>query len=111
MVTLTPRDYTWDFGDGRKGSRRTFSAADGLGRPYTDAQHESPVKWSYEFDSRGLPNGFPVTLTIRFGGVFTANGSAPQALGDREVTWNAGLVMRQAQTFNVAPERRREAGR
>jgi hypothetical protein len=110
-VHLKPVSYTWDFGDGRAGSRRTFSPSVGLGRPYTDPLHESPVNWSYEFDSRDFVSGFPVKLTISFAGSFEANGSGSQPLRPRDVTWTTGLVMRQVQTINVAPHSLGESSR
>jgi hypothetical protein len=110
-VHLKPVSYTWDFGDGRAGSRRTFSPSVGLGRPYTDPLHESPVNWSYEFDSRDFVSGFPVKLTISFAGTFEANGSGSQPLRPRDVTWTTGLVMRQVQTINVAPHSLGESSR
>jgi hypothetical protein len=110
-VHLKPVSYAWDFGDGRAGSRRTFSPSVGLGRPYTDPLHESPVNWSYEFDSRDFVNGFPIKLTISFAGTFEANGSGSQPLRPRDVTWTTGLVMRQVQTINVAPHSLGESSR
>ena len=106
-VRLTPMDYKWDFGDGRTGSVHTYSPDQGLGRPYSDATHASPVQWSYEFDSRDFPSGFPIRLTVTFSGAFQANGSSWQGLPDIDDSWTAGLVMRQVQTLNVAPSGKR----
>lgn len=102
-VRLTPTNYTWDFGDGRGGSVQRYPPEKGLGRPYTDASHESPVQWSYEFDSRAFASGFPIRLTITFSGVFEANGSGWRGLPTIDNSWATGLVMRQVQTLNVVP--------
>src|SRR5438477_431972 len=77
---LTPTSYTWNFGDGRTGSVRSYAPEEGLGRPYTDAVHASPVQWSYEFDSRDFASGFPIKLRITFSAAFQANGSGWQGL-------------------------------
>src|SRR6266542_3148398 len=102
-VRLTPTRYTWNFGDGRTGSIQSYTPDEGLGRPYTDAVHASPVQWSYEFDSRDFPGGFPIELTITFSGVFQANGSGWQGLPNIDDSWTTGLVMRQVQTVNSVP--------
>jgi hypothetical protein len=103
VVTLTPSNYTWDFGDGRKGSNRRFAPSEGLGRAYTDPRTPSPVRWSYEFDSRDFAGGFPVSLTIRFGAVFSANGGPPQALPDLTPSWTLRLPVCQVQPIGIAP--------
>ena len=102
-VRLTPTTYTWNFGDGRSGSVHTYLSHEGLGWPYTDAVHASPVQWSYEFDSRDFASGFPIKVTITFSGVFQANGSGWQGLPNIDDSWTTGLVMRQVQTLNVVP--------
>ena len=102
-VRLTPTTYTWNFGDGRTGSIQSFPPDKGLGRPYTDAVHASPVLWSYEFDSRDFSQGFPIKLTITFAGAFQANGGGWQNLPNIDDSWTTGLVMRQVQTMISAP--------
>ena len=102
-VRLTPTSYTWNFGDGRTGSIQSYPSDKGLGRPYTHAVHASPVQWTYEFDSRDFPSGFPIKLTIAFSGAFQANGGGWQALPNIDESWTTGLVMRQVQTLNTAP--------
>jgi hypothetical protein len=102
-VRLTPTSYAWNFGDGRTGSIQSYPPENGLGRPYTDAVHASPVQWSYEFDSRDFSSGFPIKLTITFSGAFQANGGGWQGLPDIDDNWTTGLVMRQVQTLNTVP--------
>jgi hypothetical protein len=104
-VRLTPTSYTWNFGDGRTGSVQSYPPDKGLGRPYTDAAHDSPVQWSYEFDSRDFSTGFPIKLTITFSGAFQANGGSWQSLPNIDDSWTTGLVMRQVQTLNMVPPR------
>jgi hypothetical protein len=112
-VTLTPVEFVWDFGDGSKGSKPPpYNPVTGLGRAYTDAYTESPVKWFYEFDSRNVVGGFPVTLrgrwtgtynissTSTFDGPYSESGSLG---GNRQGTWQARHVVCQVQTLLVAP--------
>ena len=102
-VRLTPTRYTWNFGDRRPGSVQSYTPDKGLGRPYTDATHASPVQWSYEFDSRDFADGFRINLTIAVAGAFQANGGSWQSLPAIEDNWTTGLVMRQVQTLITAP--------
>ena len=112
-VTLTSAEFDWDFGDGRLGSKPpAFDSITGLGRAYTDPYTPSPVAWTYQFDSRNVVGGFPVTLqgrwtgrysiasTSRFDGPFGESGNLG---GARLGTWTANHVVCQVQTMLISP--------
>jgi hypothetical protein len=110
-LTFTPASYTWDFGDGRAGSQRTFPAQMGIGRSYTATRAASPVAWTYQFDSRDAAGGFPVSSTLTWsvsehvvansdvGGGFEVIDGMP----DRNITWARDLLVCQVQALRVAP--------
>lgn len=110
-VTFTPATYTWDFGDGRKGSHLSFDPATGVGRAYTDPYTPSPVAWSYESDSRDFVGGFPVMVTVTWGVSAHLRGSSDigdgfdvtAPLADRSATWGAQHVVCQIQALRTAP--------
>jgi hypothetical protein len=110
-LTFTPATYAWDFGDGLPGSRQMFPAQVGIGRSYTDTRSASPVAWTYQFDSRDVAGGFPVSATLTWnvsqhvvansdvGGGFAETSGMP----DRNITWATDLLVCQVQALRVAP--------
>jgi hypothetical protein len=90
-----PTTYEWNFGDKQPHSDVTYSNPKGLGRAYTDPRTPSPVAWSYEFDSYGYDNGFPVSVAISFMAEFRANGGAWAGLDPVTRTWNGNHVVEQ----------------
>jgi hypothetical protein len=68
-VTLSPAQYTWDFGDDddrrQQSSHAYFGNNAGLGTPFTDAYHASSVAHTYSQSSLKLfdAGGFLVRLT------------------------------------------------
>jgi hypothetical protein len=88
-TTLTPATYTWHFGDDPDPARanppgthvRSFAPDRGLGTPYTDIYHPSPVAWSYQSDSRDFKGvgGFPITLEITWSVSYTMQFSGDTA--------------------------------
>jgi hypothetical protein len=90
-----PTSYEWTFGDGRADSDQTYPNPKGLGRAYTDPGTPSPVAWKYEFSSFGYPDGFPITVSIKFQAEFRANGSAWAALDPVRRTYYGNHVVEQ----------------
>ncbi len=73
-VTLSPAQYTWDFGDDEGGpwratSHASFTDGAGLGMPYTDPFHASTVVHKYSQSSLDVfdSGGFAVRLTATWG--------------------------------------------
>jgi len=112
-VTLTSAEFDWDFGDGRLGSKPpAFDSITGLGRAYTDPYTPSPVAWTYQFDSRNVVGGFPVTLQGRWTGRYSIAststfdgpfGESGNLGGARLGTWTANHVVCQVQTMLISP--------
>ncbi len=90
-----PTNYEWVFGDGQPHSDQTYPNPIGLGRAYTDPHTASPVAWSYEFDSYGHPEGFPISVAISFMAEFRASGSAWAGLDPVTRTWDGNHVVEQ----------------
>lgn len=88
-VRVWPSRYEWDFGDGKS------LVADSLGKPYPA---ESDIQHTYEHSSLGLPDGFPVRLTVTFDAEFRVNGGAPQALPSIQQTYEYGYRVQEIQS-------------
>ncbi len=89
-VRVWPSRYEWDFGDGKA------VVADSLGKPYPA---ESDIQHTYEHSSLGLPEGFPVRLTVTFNAEFRVNGGAPQALPSIQQTYEDGYRVQEIQSI------------
>jgi hypothetical protein len=109
--TYTPLGYVWDFGDGQPDSERSYAAPDGLGTPYTDPTSRSTVHWTYAFDSRAHPNGYPITVTAVWQVNFHVRATSDMpagnydfsgTLGSRDRTYSTTHVVRQVQAVRVA---------
>jgi hypothetical protein len=109
--TFTPASYTWNFGDGRPGSQKSYPADRGFGRPYTNPNTPSTVAWGYEFDSRDYPKGFPITVVATWGVTYQAHASSdiPQgnydvggSMDPRSETYGTTHVVRQVRAPRIA---------
>ena len=120
-TTLTPAAYTWHFGDDPNPAAAnppgahvlTYTPDQGLGTPYVDIYHPSPVQWSYEADSRDFKDvgGFPITLeitwsvtyTMQFSGDTAEPSAQSGALRNRIDAFMAHHTVRQIQPLRISP--------
>lgn len=75
QVRVRATSFEWSFGDG--GRLTTQSLGHAYPQP-SDIQH------TYQYSSRGFPEGFPVRLTARFAAEYQVDDGAPQALATAE---------------------------
>lgn len=89
-VKIWPSQYEWDFGDGQR------LATHSLGKPHPA---ESDIQHTYEHSSLGLPNGFPVQLTVTFKAEYRVNGGAAEALPSFQQTYEYGYRVQEMQAI------------
>ncbi len=89
-VKIWPSQYEWDFGD------RQHLETHSLGKPQPA---ESDIQHTYEHSSLGLPNGFPVRLTVTFEAEYRVNGGAAQALPSFHQTYEYGYRVQEMQAI------------
>jgi hypothetical protein len=108
-VTLSPAQYSWNFGDG--GSTAVFHDGAGLGRPYTNPNTPSTVAHKYHFSSAKVyyQGGFLVDLKAAWSLsgqiVATRDGAVVQqdtrVLPSRSADYSARYQVRESQPVLV----------
>jgi hypothetical protein len=112
-IRLWPSRFVWDFGDGNARDIPCPDQGDclaGLGQPFIDSAHESPVKHPYRWSSLGV-NGEQDAYTINLGLTFSAqyqvsvDGSTDgwRSLDERVLKWSAAHQVREAQAVLTRP--------
>ncbi|MCW5882584.1 MAG: hypothetical protein KIS91_16765, partial [Anaerolineae bacterium] len=90
QVRLWASRYEWNFGDGQ--GLLTMS----LGKPMPA---ESDIQHTYEYSSLGLPEGFPVRLTVTFDAEYRVNGGPPIGLPSIQQTYEYGYRVQEIQSI------------
>ena len=88
-VRIWPTQYEWDFGDGQR------LATHSLGKAHPV---ESDIQHTYEHSSLGLPQGFPVRLTVTFEAEYRVNGGPAQGLPSFQQTYEYGYRVQEIQS-------------
>ena len=88
-VRIWPTQYEWDFGDGQR------LATHSLGKAHPA---ESDIQHTYEHSSLGLPQGFPVRLTVTFEADYRVNGGPAQGLPSFQQTYESGYRVQEIQS-------------
>ena len=114
-VQLWPKLVAWDFGDQTPGTAvacsRSSPCRAGLGEPFVDARHPSPIQHPYQWSSLGVQgpaDAYRVQLAITFGAAFrvSVDGATPggwQDLPDRALAWSATHQVQEAQAVLTRP--------
>jgi hypothetical protein len=112
-VRLWPKQYSWDFGDKHAqpvACDGISSCTGGLGLPYTDARHPSPIQHTYVWTSidQGSDDAYRVGLGMVFGAQFRIGfNDAPfgswSDVPDRVGAWSRGHQVQQVQAVLSRP--------
>jgi hypothetical protein len=111
-VRLFPTHYAWSFGDGGQQqvacSGEPGSCATGLGLPFQDAAHPSPIAHPYLRSSLHVGGAYPIGLAIDFGAQYRFHLNATpmtdwRSLPTRHGDWRGIHPVQEAQAVLVRP--------
>ena len=111
-VRLFPTRYAWSFGDGGQQQLACTSepgtCATGLGSPFQDADHPSPIAHPYGRSSLHVGGAYPIGLAIDFGAQFRFHLNATPmtdwtSLPARHGDWTGIHPVQEAQAVLVRP--------